>query len=144
MKNIITLLPIALVVLLSGCVGPSASFGDRLEDNFIFTSAEKVPESIHKSIVLTKPYSFKSGMTVYSLPAGRYVARRMHKEGYFYYAPQAITTQNRFLYPYQEGIYLGHNANTAFIFGRKPDGFADRPVRGAIIPQNIFSILKRN
>lgn len=144
MKRIIKLLPIALIVVLTGCVGPSASYTDRLKDSFLFTSADNVPENVHKSIVLTQPYSFQSGMINYSLPAGRYVAMKMHESGYFYYAPQAIKTQNSFLYPWQEGIYLENNANKAYVFGRSGNSFSDRPIRGSMLPQDIFRILKRS
>jgi len=145
MKNILKLITLlALVAFISGCAGPSASFTEKLQDTFLLTSADGVSANEHKCITLTKPYSFKSGLINYSLPAGRYVAKRKHKSGYFYYASAPIKTQNSFFYPYQSGIYLENTSNKGYLFGSNPTGFDDRPIRGSKIPNEMFAYIKRN
>lgn len=142
--NIIKLLTLSLVILLSGCMGAQASFSERMQDNFLFTSAENVSASEKRCITLTKPFTLESGSVTYSIPAGRYIAEKKNKTGYFYYAPKRITSSNWLLSPSQQGIYLNNQLNKGNLFGRESQGYANRPIRGAVLPKAIFSYIQKN
>jgi len=132
------------MICLSGCMGQHASFNETMRDNFAFTAAEKIPEAERKCITLTKPYTLESGSLTFSLPAGRYIAKRKNDTGYFYYAPEKIISSNWFLSPSQQGIYLNSNLNRGNLFGRKSGGYDDRPIRNATLPDDIFSYIQKN
>ena len=144
MINKIKILTPLLVIFLSGCMGPQASFKERMQDSFLFTSAARVPASEIKCISLTKSFTLQSGSVTYSIPSGRYIAKRKNKTGYFYYAPTLIKSSNWFLSPSQQGIYLDNQLNKGNVFGRDPQGYASRPIRGAILPKAIFSYIQMN
>jgi hypothetical protein len=142
MKNIFKLLTLSSVILLSGCMGEHASFTESMKDNFFFTSASDVPSSQAKCVRLSKPYTMQSGSATFSLPEGHYIARKKRDTGYFYYAPSLITSSNSFLYGSPKGIYLNNAGNQGNLFDRNPQG-DNRPVRGAVLPSDIFSYLKK-
>lgn len=144
MNKTIKILALASVFFLSGCVGEQASFGERMQDSFIFTSAENVAGSESKSITLIKPFTLQSGSVTYSIPSGRYIARKKNSTGYFYYAPRPIKSSNWLLSPSQQGIYLDNQFTSGNVFGINPSGFDSRPIRGAVLPNAIFPIIKQD
>lgn len=125
-------------------MGQQASFSERMQDNFLFTSADDVTSSEVKCIMLTKPCTLRAGSVTYSMPAGQYIAKKKNKTGYFYYAPSPITSSNWFLSPSQQGIYLNNQFNSGNLFGRNPTGYSDRPIRGAVLPNSVFSCIKHS
>lgn len=145
MKLMKPVLAVAALVSLTGCgiMGETASFSEAMQDNLIFSSAKYVDEAQKNCVLLTKSFTFKSGAVTYSLPAGKYVGRRKHQSGVFYYAPRAIKSSNHFWAFDQEGIYLANHANHGNVFSRKAMGYDDRPIRGAVLPTGIFKLIKR-
>lgn len=143
MSQAIKILALSSVVFLSGCMGPHASFSERMQDSFLFTSADDVAGSENKCIMLTKPVTLPSGSVTYSIPAGRYIAKKKNQTGYFYYAPSRITSSNWLLSPSQQGIYLNNQLNSGNVFGANPTGYSNRPIRGAVLPNSIFSYIKK-
>lgn len=143
MNNTIKLIALTSAILLSGCVGPQASFGEKMQDSFFFTSADNATDSEIKCIALTRPYTLPSGAVSFSLPAGKYTARKKNSTGYFYYAPQPILSSNSFFSFDQDGIYIDNQFNRGNIFGKSANGFDSRPIRGAVLPQAIFAYIKK-
>ncbi len=145
MKNTVKLIAVTSVVLLSGCVGlgPQASLGDRMKDNFLFTSAANVSPSEVRCVRLTKSFTFKSGSVIYTLPAGSYQGTKKNSTGYFYYAPSSITSSSSF-YGSGEGIYINNEFNGGNIFDVNATGFDSRPIRFTVLPKSIFSFIKKN
>jgi len=141
-NKLVKLLAILPISFLSGCVGPQASFKERMHDNFAFTSTENVQDK--KCITLTQPFTLKSGAVTYSLPAGEYISQKKNDAGYFYYAPSSVTSSNWLIAPPQDGVYLNNQLNKGNVFGRNPYGFDDIPIRGAILPNSIFTYIKKS
>jgi len=138
------LLIFLLSIFIAGCAGgPQASFSERFQDTDIFTSADKVSPTEKKCIMLIQPYTLVSGSVAYSLPAGRYIAKMKNKTGYFYYAPSKITSPNWFLSFPEQGIYLDNQLTKGNLFGADPQGYADRPIRNAVLPAEIFQYISK-
>lgn len=138
------LLILLLSIFIAGCMmGPQASFSERFRDTNVFTSADKVSAAEKKCIMLTQPFTLVSGSVTYSLPAGRYIAKMKNKTGYFYYAPSKITSPNWFLSFPEQGIYLDNQLTKGNLFGADSQGYADRPIRNAVLPEGIFPYISK-
>ncbi len=140
----IKLLAILSVLCLCGCMGPQASISDHFQDDFLFTAAQNVPQAGVKCIVLSKAYKLKSGDVTFALPAGKYIGKKKNDSGYFYYAPSSINTSNWLIMGPQSGIYLNNNLSAGNLFYVKPEDFIQRPVRGAVLPRDIFPLIRRS
>lgn len=145
MTNKLKLLPIFAMLLLTGCVnmGKQASFGEKMSDNFIFTSATSIPDSETKCVSLAKIFEFKTGSVTYTLPAGTYRATKKNSTGEFYYAPSSIESST-WLADSAYGIYINNQFTQANLFGTSPTGYDSRPIRGSVLPSTIFQYLRKN
>lgn len=145
MNKSIKLLTVASVMLLSSCanVGQTSSFGERLSDSFLLTSASDVPTAQTLCISLSQPYSFKSGSVTINMPAGTYKSIRKNSSGYFFYAPSPITSDSAWSLGSSEGVYLNNAMTSGDLFARKVDGFDDRPIRSVVLPSNVISRFKK-
>ncbi len=146
MKNLIKLLAISPAILLSGCanVGPQSSFGERMSDNFIFTSGQSVADAQVQCLSLTKSFTFQSGSVTYTLPAGIYHGTRKNGTGYFYYSPSSISSSaSSWIVPTPYGIYVNNEFNHGNLFSTNPTGYDSRPIRLTVLPNNIFSSIVR-
>lgn len=128
----------------SACMGPQASFSEMARDSFIFTSASEVPASEKRCITVTKSVSLQSGSLTFSIPAGRYVATKKNRDGYFYYAPTMIKSSNGFISLDKQGIFLNNQLSGGNIFGKNPEGYSDRPIRGPILTKEVLSYINKN
>jgi hypothetical protein len=127
------------IPLLNSCWGPQPGMGEYLEDNT--TSVSNTAGSETRCITLTKPFIVPSGMTSFSLPAGRYIAKQKSKSGYFYYAPSIIPASSSMV-PSQKGIYINSQFNAGNLFGTTI--YSTRPVRTTVLPGSIFSYIKKS
>ena len=132
------------VISVTGCanVGQQSTFKERMRDNFLFTSAEKVPENKIKCIRVDKTFSYKSGDVTITLPAGTYKGRARQDGGVFYYAPSSVKTSSFFAGDYN-GLYLKDNTNQGNLAVYNPMGYSSRPIRGPVLPPSVFKHIKR-
>jgi len=144
MNNIIKIITVSSIIVLTGCTGQQASMGERFQDSFLFTSAKSVESNQERCITLTKQISMPSGSVTFTLPAGRYVARKQNKDGYFYYAPSTVTTSNWLLADSQQGIFLSNDGSSGNLFGYDHMGYDNRPIRSVVLPGSIYSFIKKS
>jgi hypothetical protein len=142
MNNTIKIAILSTAVFLSGCAGPQASFSDKIQDSFLFTSASEVPPTQRSCFTLTQSFVLPSGSVTYSIPAGRYVAKQKNKTGHFYYAPHMIESSNSWLGVDQEGIYLDNQFKHGYLFFISPTGYSNRPIRSNVLPNDILTHIK--
>ncbi len=137
MKNIFKLLTVFSIFILTGCLGPQASWSEQFQDNFAGTAATETND--RQCFTLNKSYSYESGSTTFQIPAGRYVATQKNATGYFYKAPSVIRSSNFLAAISQTGIYLNTQGTAGNLYGPNPEGIDwNRPIRGANLPSDIY------
>jgi hypothetical protein len=134
---------ITAVLFLSGCAN-DASFSEKMKDNFLFTSADKVQTQV-KCIRLTKPYVLKSGLATYTFPSGIYKGTKQNDSGVFYYSSSPVKSSLGLLGSGSvDGIFLHNDLRSGNFFGHSYQGYSDRPIRSVQLPRDIFGSIQTN
>lgn len=90
--------------------------------------------------MLCRTYTFKSGDTSFTLPAGKYVGNHQNNSGIFYDAPSRVKSSSWTIED-QNGIFLNNSLRQGFTFEYK--GAFQRPVRFAKLPSAAIGLVKK-
>ncbi len=152
-KNLFALLFLGLSLI--GCSSQRASYSETFSDNFLFTSARKVPEKEMKCFRLINNYSFtvtsdfamklekfNSKPQTYVLPAGLYQGKQKISSGVFYTAPHVIQSRSIF-HSEIDGVYINNAGTAGNLNAYKENSVYRTPMRGIQLPSSFFKNIKK-